>query len=125
MEITLKIGPFVTEHHQQAIDEEAVSKIYSYIKETVIPRATPNYAQVTGEFSASYDDPRFFGPLSICKYWYHLGIEFHHSDSNKDEHFSATLVLEPERGIFKEHPRCGLILFDRPSGPKWDKLRKV
>lgn len=120
MKINLEICPSETAHHQQAIDEAALAKVYSYISDTVAPQANPGFTHITGSFFAEYDEQRYLGPLSLVKYYYGLNIWFHHDDPDKNQHFIVTLVLDPVSSTFTERLPAFL---DRPSHPRFKRLQ--
>ena len=100
-QITLNIGPFATDYHQQACDAQAIDIVRSFIQVSVVPLATPGFTHVTAHLYSNYDDPRYLGPLSIVKNMYMLKIEFRNSKYVKTELFRSCLTHNPETRTFK------------------------
>lgn len=69
-------------HHQKVVNEEFKSSLTKYVNENILPHLTIK-DNIEGTLKTDFDEERYLGPNSICKYRYNLLLET--KDNNSSE----------------------------------------
>ena len=77
IERDVSFGPFKTEHHNRTVDSRFRRSFFSFLQDRVLPSVDGNFTRAEGRLWSYYDDPKYFGPLSILRFRYFYEIGFH------------------------------------------------
>ena len=91
-------GPFKTEHHQRAVDDQFRKALIVWLVANVLPQVEGSVTRVEGRLYSHYDDQKFFGTNSILKHRYYFEISFHSPEGT--ETAGGELEYDRDRDTF-------------------------
>jgi hypothetical protein len=93
--VDIDIQPFKTSHHQQAVDARFLSRIEEYVRSQILPQLEIK-ENLSVKLSTDYDDEKFLGPNSVCKYRYNLLVKSERDHESEEVRLSFQYDMESE-----------------------------
>jgi hypothetical protein len=72
----ITFGPFKTDYHQKLVGPEFQEAFFRQLARSVLPNLTLAFEEVKGSVTTHYDDVKYLGPISACKYKYRFDATF-------------------------------------------------
>ncbi|MFA5027484.1 MAG: hypothetical protein WC713_06370 [Candidatus Methylomirabilota bacterium] len=106
----IQFGPFASTYHREAVNDQFREALSVLLEAELLPQVEQPYESTTGQLTASYDDQKYCGPLSVVRNIYCLAFAFHRP-SGDDTIEDANLVFEPKTQAFRTPTRDSLYLW--------------
>lgn len=97
----IQFGPFKSEYHQSAVDEDFREALSGYLVAQLLPQVDEPFDSTAGKLTAAYDDQKYCGPNSAVCDLYSFEFEFR----RKDRADAIRLDLAYSRGQRTFSPR--------------------
>jgi hypothetical protein len=81
---TIRYGPFHTDYHRSAVDEDFKESLSRFLEAEVLPQVDEPFDTTEGELVTDYNEERYCGPNSAVRNAYRLSFRFMRS-SGADE----------------------------------------
>jgi len=99
----VSFGPFKTEHHTRTVDARFRTAFIAFVRDRILPLVEGSFTRVEGKLYSNYDDPKYFGPLSVVRFRYFFELAFHSPDGM--EAARGHLDYNSGAATFSEVPR--------------------
>jgi hypothetical protein len=73
---TIQYGPFSTEYHRRAVDDQFRASLEAYLSKELLPQVDEPFESTAGTLQAEVNEERFCGPHSLVKDLYSLEFAF-------------------------------------------------
>jgi len=83
---TIQFGPFSTEYHRRAVNEQFRESLDAYLSKELLPQVEEPFDSTAGTLKAEVNEDRFCGPHSFVKDLYRLEFAFIRARSSDELH---------------------------------------
>jgi len=106
---TIVFGPFSTEYHRRAVNDEFREALDTYLSKELLPQVDEPFESTTGSLKAEVNEERFCGPNSLVKDIYILDFAFVRPGSS--DQITAQIRRNPKTGLFAPRYKRPLFLW--------------